>query len=100
MKGVSSSLVIFHKLVNNLFGSTPKATEPEIIPEPPKVVNRITKPNPFDLTNKESQILDLVLQGLTNKEISENSKNSKRTIETHRFNPHAQNERQEFTRFG
>ncbi|MEL6483714.1 MAG: LuxR C-terminal-related transcriptional regulator, partial [Bacteroidota bacterium] len=39
-----------------------------------------------DLTNKELQVLELVLQGLTNKEISEKLQNSKRTIETHRFN--------------
>ncbi len=42
--------------------------------------------NIFDLTNKELQILELVLSGLTNQQISEKLKNSKRTIETHRFN--------------
>ncbi|SHJ00241.1 response regulator transcription factor [Pseudozobellia thermophila] len=42
--------------------------------------------NPFDLTNKELQVLKLVLSGLTNKQISEKLQNSKRTIETHRFN--------------
>lgn len=42
--------------------------------------------NPFDLTGKELQILELVLSGLTNKEISERLGKSKRTIETHRFN--------------
>lgn len=41
---------------------------------------------PFDLTNKELKVLQLVLSGLTNKEISEKLQNSKRTIETHRFN--------------
>jgi len=44
------------------------------------------KGNPFDLTNKELQVLELVLAGYTNKEISEKLQNSKRTIETHRFN--------------
>jgi DNA-binding NarL/FixJ family response regulator len=42
--------------------------------------------NPFDLTNKELQILGLVLSGLTNRQISEKLRNSRRTIETHRFN--------------
>jgi len=42
--------------------------------------------NAFDLTNKEVKVLELILQGLTNKEISEKLLNSKRTIETHRFN--------------
>ena len=42
--------------------------------------------NPFDLTNKELKVLELVLSGLTNKQISEKLQNSKRTIETHRFN--------------
>ncbi len=42
--------------------------------------------NPFDLTNKEIQVLELVLSGLTNKQIAEKLQNSKRTVETHRFN--------------
>ncbi|HET8736637.1 MAG TPA: response regulator transcription factor [Pricia sp.] len=42
--------------------------------------------NAFDLTKKELKVLDLVLSGLTNKQISEKLQNSKRTIETHRFN--------------
>ncbi|WP_373518583.1 response regulator [Pricia sp.] len=65
------------------------------------LVNNLLKPNkrpfenlkknvptntPFDLTNKELQILELVLSGLTNKQISEKLENSKRTVETHRFN--------------
>lgn len=40
----------------------------------------------FGLTKKEKQILPLILSGKTNAEISEILKNSKRTIETHRFN--------------
>ncbi len=65
------------------------------------LVNNLLKPNktpsenpkknsptntPFDLTNKELQVLELVLSGLTNKQISEKLENSKRTVETHRFN--------------
>lgn len=42
--------------------------------------------NVFDLTNKELKVLALVLSGLTNQQISEKLQNSKRTIETHRFN--------------
>ncbi|MFC4097194.1 response regulator transcription factor [Euzebyella saccharophila] len=55
-----------------------------------EIVEQVSKPkggdNPFDLTNKELQILELVLSGLTNKQISEKLQNSKRTVETHRFN--------------
>jgi len=42
--------------------------------------------NPFELTKKERQILSLILSGKTNIEISHILKNSKRTIEAHRFN--------------
>ncbi len=42
--------------------------------------------NPFELTSKEIQVLNMVLSGLTNKQISEKLQNSKRTVETHRFN--------------
>ena len=41
---------------------------------------------PFDLTKKEFQVLALVLEGFTNQQISEKLNNSKRTVETHRFN--------------
>ncbi|MET1258223.1 response regulator transcription factor [Flagellimonas sp. DF-77] len=67
---------ISNVLVNNLFGSGAGNASSK----------GSTKPNPFDLTNKELQVLELVLSGLTNKEISEKLQNSKRTIETHRFN--------------
>ena len=46
----------------------------------------IKSSNPFDLTTKELQVMELVLSGLTNRQISEKLQNSKRTIETHRFN--------------
>lgn len=42
--------------------------------------------NTYNLTKKEIEILQLVLLGKTNKEISETLNKSKRTIETHRFN--------------
>ncbi|MEO1484550.1 MAG: response regulator transcription factor [Bacteroidota bacterium] len=67
---------ISNVLVNNLLN--PSQEE--------KTSQKKAKDNPFDLTNKELQVLELVLQGLTNKEISEKLQNSKRTIETHRFN--------------
>lgn len=47
---------------------------------------KVRTSNPFDLTNKEIQVLELVLSGLTNKQIAEKLQNSKRTVETHRFN--------------
>ncbi|QLE01952.1 response regulator transcription factor [Galbibacter sp. BG1] len=40
----------------------------------------------FNLTKRESQILTHVLKGLSNKEIAEELKISKRTAEVHRFN--------------
>lgn len=69
---------ISNVLVNNLLSGNKTS------PEPQKSVK--TEGNQFDLTSKELQILELVLSGLTNKEISEKLQNSKRTIETHRFN--------------
>ena len=52
--------------------------------------SKVEKPNPvsdpFGLTKKEKQILSLILTGKTNSEISDTLNNSKRTVETHRFN--------------
>lgn len=42
--------------------------------------------NDFNLTKREKQILKHVLKGLSNKEIAEELKISKRTAEVHRFN--------------
>lgn len=65
-------------LVKNLLKTTgTKSDLPEV---------KTSHGNPFDLTGKEVQILELVLSGLTNKQISEKLNNSKRTVETHRFN--------------
>jgi DNA-binding NarL/FixJ family response regulator len=50
------------------------------------VENGVKESDPFGLTKKERQILSLVLKGKTNTEIAENLQNSKRTVETHRFN--------------
>lgn len=69
---------ISNVLVNNLLNQN--AT-----PEKVQSAKR-SKDIPFDLTNKELKVLKLVLSGLTNQEISEKLQNSKRTIETHRFN--------------
>lgn len=68
---------ISNVLVNNLFNQS--STQQKVEVKPSKEV-------PFDLTNKELKVLKLVLSGYTNKEISEKLENSKRTIETHRFN--------------
>lgn len=64
-------------LVDNLYGNS-KITG--------KSDSKLNEAVPFDLTNRELEILELVLSGLTNKEIAEKLKKSKRTIETHRFN--------------
>ncbi|CAL2057936.1 response regulator transcription factor [Tenacibaculum sp. 190524A05c] len=42
--------------------------------------------NPFKLTKRESQILTLILELKNNKDIAEELKISKRTVEVHRFN--------------
>ena len=65
-------------MVNNLFGQGQAANKENS--------SKSSKANAFDLTNKELQVLKLILSGYTNKEISEQLQNSKRTIETHRFN--------------
>lgn len=70
---------ISNVLVNNLLGGKNEIIKKE---ETPKK----TAENVFDLTNKELKVLELVLSGLTNQQISEKLQNSKRTIETHRFN--------------
>jgi DNA-binding NarL/FixJ family response regulator len=69
---------ISNVLVNNLLGQNNKLPEAE--------ADKKVAENPFDLTNKELEILELVLSGLTNKQISEKLQKSKRTVETHRFN--------------
>lgn len=69
---------ISNVLVNNILGQTGSQAITD--------TSKKTGNNPFDLTNKELEILELVLSGLTNKQISEKLRKSKRTIETHRFN--------------
>lgn len=69
---------ISNVLVNNLLNPTARTSDSSN-------VNAQTS-KPFDLTNKEIQVLELVLSGLTNKQIAEKLQNSKRTVETHRFN--------------
>lgn len=69
---------ISNVLVNNLLNQGQTKQESK-----PKTKNGS---NSFGITSKELQILELVLSGLTNKQISEKLQKSKRTIETHRFN--------------
>ena len=69
---------ISNVLVDNLLNPS-KASDKENVPKE-------DAQNPFELTGKELQILELVLTGLTNKQISEKLQKSQRTIETHRFN--------------
>ncbi|KJD36576.1 LuxR family transcriptional regulator [Tamlana sedimentorum] len=47
---------------------------------------QITKQDPFKLTKREKQILELVLQLKNNKDIAKELEISKRTAEVHRFN--------------
>lgn len=47
---------------------------------------RLATEHTHGLTKKEIKILSLILSGMTNTEIAEELNNSKRTIETHRFN--------------
>ena len=67
------SNIIVSNLLDN--ASSAQASEP---------VSKET--NQFGLTKKEKQILKHILSGKTNSEISVLLQNSKRTIETHRFN--------------
>lgn len=69
---------ISNVLVNHLLNPSKESSE--------NAKNKASNNNAFDLTNKEIQVLELVLSGLTNKQISEKLQNSKRTVETHRFN--------------
>lgn len=69
---------ISNVLINNILN--PSKTSSENSPK------ASSTRNPFDLTTKELKVLELILSGLTNKQISEKLQNSKRTIETHRFN--------------
>ncbi|MEC3907770.1 response regulator transcription factor [Tamlana sp. 2201CG12-4] len=67
------SAIIMNNFVN---GNTNIATAPK----------SNHKENPFNLTKRERQILELVLQLKNNKDIAEELKISKRTAEVHRFN--------------
>lgn len=67
-----------HVLVNKLLGSNKALIKTES--------QDTSSENIFDLTKKELKVLALVLSGMTNQQISEKLQNSKRTIETHRFN--------------
>ena len=69
--------------ISNVLVSNLMSVKKEFIKEE---APRKTGDNVFDLTNKELKVLELVLSGLTNQQISEKLQNSKRTIETHRFN--------------
>lgn len=70
-------------IVNNLLKKTTTASlSSTTTQELPKE----TSTKKHNLTKKEIEILELVLLGKTNKEISEVLNKSKRTIETHRFN--------------
>lgn len=54
--------------------------------KPAQKEKKIQAEDPFNLTKREKQILKLVLQGKSNKEIGKDLNISKRTAEVHRFN--------------
>ncbi|WP_111708766.1 response regulator transcription factor [Lutibacter citreus] len=70
-------------IVNNLMKKSLSSTSEDPTTE---LKSNFVPKNTYNLTKKEIEILQLVLKGKTNKEISEELNKSKRTIETHRFN--------------
>ncbi|SNR62282.1 two component transcriptional regulator, LuxR family [Lutibacter agarilyticus] len=70
-------------IVNNLLK---KSSSQITTPSDTSIPSEENSKNTYNLTKKEIEILQLVLLGKTNKEISEELNKSKRTIETHRFN--------------
>lgn len=69
------STILVKKYLENLGGTeTPTSTPSQTLPEH------------LSLTRREKQILNLVLQGKSNKDIAEELTKSVRTIETHRYN--------------
>ena len=68
---------ISNVIVSNYLQSTSNA---------PKSEKPIHEVDPYGLTKKEKLILSHILSGKTNSEISKILNNSKRTVETHRFN--------------
>jgi len=71
-------------IVNNLLKKSSSVDSTKAIQT--QISSEETLNNTYNLTKKEIEILQLVLLGKTNKEISEELNKSKRTIETHRFN--------------
>ncbi|MBG7629416.1 MAG: response regulator transcription factor [Bacteroidetes bacterium] len=71
-------------IVNNLLKKS--SPEDSLKTNQTHISSEETSSNTYNLTKKEIEILQLVLLGKTNKEISEELNKSKRTIETHRFN--------------
>jgi len=51
-----------------------------------KVTKSVAPTNTYDITKREKQILKLISDGISNKDIAEQLGKSVRTIETHRFN--------------
>lgn len=51
-----------------------------------KVTKNVTPANTYDITKREKQILKMISDGISNKDIAEQLGKSIRTVETHRFN--------------
>jgi len=76
------SSILVKKIKSEGIVSTTQAVESEA----PSNTSDKADNNPFDLTKRERQILQLAVSGKTNKDIAEELNISKRTIEVHRFN--------------
>lgn len=63
-----------------------KDGKPMIAPTPQATTSTVSAVNDYHITKREKQILQLVYEGNSNKEIADILGKSVRTVETHRFN--------------
>lgn len=95
LSGVESALLYQQLKAKNVNGLISKGDEPEDIIAALKAVNEgktyasktiasILNDTPHQLTPKEFQVFELVIQGLSNPEIAKKLHNSPNTINTHR----------------
>ena len=75
---------IFVNTYLNKINSTPNAT-PESMSETENIESVSSASDVFNLTKREKQILKLIIDGQSNREIAIQLDKSVRTIETHRF---------------
>jgi len=77
LKQIHSGNKYFSGAVSNVLANRLLKTQPQTRPAPI---------DPYSLTRREKEILRMVIDGQHNKQISESSGKSVRTVETHRFN--------------